>query len=178
MLTAAEKAELARLEQIIQKGRKAFEETALALLEIRDKKLYRVQFRTFDLYARHRWGFSGTQAGKYVDAARVLQLCKAIGLPGPSNFRQATAAGKIIKAAHRGGTTKDEAAAYLARLKTVLAGGSDPMMPEERPSHNNTGTAIRRHLNQLKEIAALHPCAEKAVALLDYYAATLFSSSP
>lgn len=173
MLTAAEKADLARLEMIVERGQAAFQEVALALLEIRDKRLYRAQYRTFDLYARDRWGFVGKHAGRYVDAARVLEFCKAIGLPGPRNFRQANAARKIINAAHQRGTTSDEAAAYLARLKEVLAGGTDPMMPEERPSQRNVETAIRRHVTELKRIADLHPISDKAVALLDHYASTI-----
>ncbi len=45
---------------------------ANALLEIRDSRLYRQQFPTFEAYCRERWGFERRQAYRLIDAAAAV----------------------------------------------------------------------------------------------------------
>lgn len=48
-----------------------------ALLKIRDKQLYRSEYRTFEEYCRERWGFSKSYGKKLVDAAEVIEVLKS-----------------------------------------------------------------------------------------------------
>src|SRR5262249_33199959 len=88
-LSAKELADLARLEQAIERGQKAFRETALALLEILERRLYREEWRNFDDYCRRRWGFQKNWGFKLASAARVILDQEKIGLPAPTNYNQA-----------------------------------------------------------------------------------------
>lgn len=53
---AATAEELKRCEAIIERGLQAAYEVGLALKEIHDRKLYKVRYKTFENYIRHRWG--------------------------------------------------------------------------------------------------------------------------
>ena len=63
---------LAQLEQIIAAGRQTFEDVGRALLEIRDLKLYKPQYRSFEAYCIEKWGFALSQAYRLMDAAEKL----------------------------------------------------------------------------------------------------------
>ena len=43
-----------------------------ALLTIRDKRLYRDEFGTFETYCRERWGFTRMRASQMIAAAEVV----------------------------------------------------------------------------------------------------------
>lgn len=58
-----------------------------ALLEIRDSRLYRALFGTFEDYCRGRWGMSKTHANRMIDAANVAGNLTPIGVI-PSNVEQ------------------------------------------------------------------------------------------
>ncbi len=49
---------------------KSFREVCKALIKIRDKKLYREQYLTFDEYCRDRWKFTEIQFNDYVKTAQ------------------------------------------------------------------------------------------------------------
>ena len=72
-LTTKETEELGRLESVIDQGLKTFVEVGNALTEIRDKRLYREVFGTFEEYCRDRWGFSRVHAKRLVNAAEVVK---------------------------------------------------------------------------------------------------------
>lgn len=63
---------LADLEAVIHAGIASFVEVGDALLEIRDSKLYRVSFSTFEEYTRKRWGFTHQRASQLMTAAGVV----------------------------------------------------------------------------------------------------------
>ncbi len=67
-LTTREQREFARAEQTIARGLKSFLEVGLALKEIRDKRLYRSEYDTFEEYCVRRWDFT---------RQRAFQLCAA-----------------------------------------------------------------------------------------------------
>jgi hypothetical protein len=67
-LTAVEQADLARCETTIEKGYQAFIEVGAALIEVRDKKLYRVQYPTFADYIEQRWKISRSRAYQLITA--------------------------------------------------------------------------------------------------------------
>lgn len=64
---------LADLEAVIKGGLQSFVEVGEALLEIRDSKLYRVGFGTFEEYTRKRWGFTRQRGMQLMDAAEVVR---------------------------------------------------------------------------------------------------------
>jgi hypothetical protein len=74
------KPRLAELEAIIERGMRTFIEVGNALLEIRNRRLYREQgFKTFEDYCRERWNMSRTYAYRQIDAAKVVQNLSPIG---------------------------------------------------------------------------------------------------
>jgi hypothetical protein len=63
---------LPELETIIERGQQTFVEVGAALLEIRDSRLYREQYSSFDDYTRERWGWSRVHAHRVIEASEVI----------------------------------------------------------------------------------------------------------
>jgi hypothetical protein len=63
---------LKALEGLIENGKKAFIEVGMALTEIRDRRLYRKLFDTFEAYCQSRWGFGLSFANHQIRAAEVV----------------------------------------------------------------------------------------------------------
>lgn len=72
VLTKSEQQLLHTAEATIKKGAEAFIEVGEALMTIRDKRLYRAEFSTFEEYCRRRWGFSKSSANRYIAANTVV----------------------------------------------------------------------------------------------------------
>jgi len=72
-LTPAEAARLDELESIIAPRLQSWIEVGLALLEIRDARLYRATHTTFDDYCRERWGMARSRAYQLIAAAPIAQ---------------------------------------------------------------------------------------------------------
>lgn len=70
----AESARLRECETVIERGCKSVFEMGLALLEIRNGRLYRKTHRTFEEYCRERWELSRIHAYRMLNAARVSRL--------------------------------------------------------------------------------------------------------
>ncbi|MFT4637930.1 MAG: hypothetical protein ACI8T1_001246 [Verrucomicrobiales bacterium] len=64
--------ELHHCERTIQKGLKSFMEVGHCLMTIRDKRLYRIDYSTFEDYCRDRWGISRPYAYKLMAGAKVV----------------------------------------------------------------------------------------------------------
>ena len=62
---------LQELEAVIGRGIKSFIDTGLALAEIRDQRLYRVDFATFEDYCQKKWNWTRQRSNQLIDAARV-----------------------------------------------------------------------------------------------------------
>jgi DNA N-6-adenine-methyltransferase (Dam) len=78
-LTPAESSRLAELEQVVDAGLQTFVDVGLALLEIRDERLYRETHGTFEAYLDERWGMSRSRGYRLIDGARVAELVSPIG---------------------------------------------------------------------------------------------------
>lgn len=87
-LTTIERAELGRYEAVIKRGLDTFFEVGNALAKIRDGKLYRGEYSTFDEYCRGRWDFTDRRARMLIDAAGVVENL-ATGTIVPVNEAQA-----------------------------------------------------------------------------------------
>jgi hypothetical protein len=89
-LSEVESIELSQAEQTIEIGLRAFWEAGKALLTIRDKKLYRADYETFENYCESRWRMDRTHAYRLIAASKVLKNLSPVGdnSPLPSSERQ------------------------------------------------------------------------------------------
>jgi len=88
-LTIVEHQDLERHEAIIERGLQTFTEVGNALLAIRDERLYRKDYSTFEEYCRQKWGMSRIHAHRLIESATVAQNLLPMGnIAPPSNERQ------------------------------------------------------------------------------------------
>jgi hypothetical protein len=81
---------LSECEMVIERGQQTFVEVGLALLEIRDRRLYREGWPTFEDYCQERWGWTRDSAYKHIAAAEVAANVEPI-LQTPPSYTQAIA---------------------------------------------------------------------------------------
>jgi len=93
---------LAELEKVINRGKKSFIEVGMALAEIRDLRLYRLTFKTFEGYCREKWGWGRQRAYELIAASEAARLLpEAVNqnvIHGLQNERQARVIARIPKA--------------------------------------------------------------------------------
>lgn len=87
-LTVSEQQALQGWESVIENGMKTFIAVGNALLQIRDLRLYRQNYNTFEDYCRSRWGMNRAHAYRLIDAANVADNLSPIG-DRPINEAQA-----------------------------------------------------------------------------------------
>lgn len=73
LLTPEEHKRLSSLETVIDKGRKTWIAAGEALLEIRDSKLYRQAFKTFEDYCQEKWGWTRKRAYELMQSVEVVK---------------------------------------------------------------------------------------------------------
>jgi len=78
-LGPAESQERDKCEEIIRHGWGTFLEVGSALARIRDKRLYRDCYSTFEEYCRRKWELSRAHAYRMIDAAAVVAVLSPIG---------------------------------------------------------------------------------------------------
>lgn len=71
-LLIIEEERLGELESVIERGLKTFVDVGMALLEIRDSRLYREDYSTFEDYCRDRWGFTRMRASQLIASYEVV----------------------------------------------------------------------------------------------------------
>lgn len=89
-LTLAEAERLTDLESVIERGLETFMEIGRALLEIRDTKLYRRDYKTFEDYCRGRWQMSARQCYRLIDSVQVVTNIQNV-TPGSHSESEKTA---------------------------------------------------------------------------------------
>jgi polyhydroxyalkanoate synthesis regulator phasin len=72
-LTTLDRSNLRKLESTIEKGIETFIEVGSALKQIRDQKLYREGFKSFDSYVQEKWMLSRRYAYQLIESAEVAQ---------------------------------------------------------------------------------------------------------
>jgi hypothetical protein len=73
-----DQARLTELETIIERGKQSFIEVGQALEEVRDSKLYKEHYGTFEEYCELRWGFKKSRVYQMMEASQAaLQLPEA-----------------------------------------------------------------------------------------------------
>jgi hypothetical protein len=75
-LSPKERSRLSALEATVERGLTTWWEVGLALVEIRDARLYRATHSTFESYCRERWGFSRQRAHQHIVAGLFAEVCQ------------------------------------------------------------------------------------------------------
>jgi hypothetical protein len=70
---------LQQLETVIESASRSWEPLARALVEIRDAKLYRDPYETFEQYVEQRWEMSRARAYQLMDGVKVLDCLSTSG---------------------------------------------------------------------------------------------------
>jgi hypothetical protein len=73
-LSKQEASDLRACEAVIMKGLKTFREVGIALAKIRDAKLYRCEYKSFEAYCSTLWGFGKSQAYRLIEAAGTPEV--------------------------------------------------------------------------------------------------------
>ncbi len=79
-LTRKETSDLEKLENVIAKGVGRFLAVGKALMEIRDRRLYRTEYATFEEYCRLRWHFSRQRGLQFIEAEKLGQRLSEAGV--------------------------------------------------------------------------------------------------
>lgn len=99
--------ELKEKESVIERGKVAFIEVGLALMEIRDKRGYKLTgYETFEVYCKDRWGWSTDSAYGYIGAAQVAK--KIPTQVGILEFSQARELSRLSNPAPNGDKRRKE----------------------------------------------------------------------
>jgi hypothetical protein len=72
-MTPGETRHLQALERRVAAGLQSFREVGEALLEIRDKRLFRMTHTSFEVYCSERWGIERSRAYQLMGAAQVYE---------------------------------------------------------------------------------------------------------
>lgn len=72
-ITISESQRLIALERTIEAGRKTFVEVGIALAEIRDSKLYRSDYATFENYCRDKWSWTKQHVYRLIKCAPIAK---------------------------------------------------------------------------------------------------------
>ena len=89
-LTPPEETRLEELETTIQRGLNTFVDVGLALMEIRDSKLYRKDYNTFEFYCHDKWGMNASRARQLISATETINNLESVTTVTllPENERQ------------------------------------------------------------------------------------------
>jgi hypothetical protein len=89
-LNRIERAQLQQLEDVLQTARRWAVEEAKALLEIKEKKLWRGQYKSFEDYGLERWGYEHSQLYRLTQWGEVIRTVSPYrGPPAPRDAREA-----------------------------------------------------------------------------------------
>lgn len=78
-LTQDESRRLRECEKVIERGIDTFYQVGNALAEIRESRLYRIAYPTFEDYCKKRWAMSRFYAHRLIDASQVVENLLPIG---------------------------------------------------------------------------------------------------
>lgn len=70
---------LIELEKVVKAGKTTFFDVGNALAEIRDKRLYKADFTSFDEYCVEKWGFKRAHARRLIEAAGIASEMAPVG---------------------------------------------------------------------------------------------------
>ena len=95
-LTTTEMRKLDELEAVIDRGIKTFTQVGTALMAIRDAKLYRTEYATFEAYCQERWQITRMRASQLISAVEVVEnVNHGLQIAPPDSERQARPLAKL-----------------------------------------------------------------------------------
>lgn len=147
-LTPGEKRHLGALEKRIERGMSVFREVGEALIEIREKRLYRETHATFDQYIRERWQFERARAYQLMGAAEVARAIPD-DLPQPTNEAQVR---ELVPLVH-------ENPSAVAEIWREVTSSDEPL------SQSRVRNAVRAHIPQDDPPPAVSPTTQLVAAI-------------
>ena len=169
-------AELEHLESVIKQNIGAFYEVGRALMEIRDKGLYRdvLGFDTFEAYCKSRWSFTRQTAYQFIDSAKVIENVSDC-LQKPLNEYQTRPLARLEpeqqrEAWQKAVETAPEGKVTAAHVYKIVK----EMSPEQPKTKAPLQPTIPEHavyfaqiaISQLERISADDPTKEKALDMV------------
>jgi hypothetical protein len=158
-LTTRESAELKKLEAVIKKHKDAWIQVGEALTKIRDTKLYREKYETFEAYCEEVWGWSKKHAYHLIASAPI----------GKSNplLTSANAAKALSKVPvpQRAAVVAQAASSGAVTAKSIANAAQKPPVTTAAVQKDGTGFPIP------PESLDLWESAETVVEILTYLAA-------
>lgn len=151
-LTETERLKLGDLEIIIERGMQTFVEVGAALMQIREQRLYRATYSSFEDYCQERWGWSSSRARQLIGATEVVRQFESV-TPGNTPVVERHARELVSVEPEARPEVYAEAQADAAAEGTPLATrhireakkrreAPPPRAPEPEP---NTGTTAEDH---------------------------------
>jgi hypothetical protein len=158
-LSEAEAEELSKCEEVIERDLKGFIRVGMALLAVRDKRLYRGAYPTFEAYAHQRWGLSRQHAYRMIDAAEITSALSPIGdIPLPASEAQArelrglkpeVAAEVMTRAVELAGSKKNLTAAVIRKVRRRVVPRPPHIKPPPKPKPIPNREIDRRNVERL-----------------------------
>ena len=137
IITQEESARLAELEAVIQRGKETFVEVGTALSEIRNSRIYRQQFGTFEDYCKERWGWNASRARQMIGAAETVTNLSTVTNVTPQTESQARPLAKLPAeqqpAAWEKAQEKAKEEGKPVTARHVEAAVKEVMPPKEKP---------------------------------------------
>lgn len=172
-LSADEQAQLEAYEVVIANGLQTFYEVGTALADIRDSRLYRQQYRTFEDYCDQRWGMQRAHAYRLIEAAEVRENLSPMGDILPANERQTRPltelepeaqrlAWEVVKeTAPQGKVTAAHVKSVVSVLKEVLTtgaidNGEGESIPVEQATADHMKAAVTEETYERMKRQELH----------------------
>lgn len=118
---------LAEAESAIERGLSTFWEVGGALMQIRDERLYRADFATFEDYCQQRWNMTRRRANQLVEAAQMGTMVPI------ENERQ----GRVLAPLKEDPTEVREVYAEAQRRGDTTAAGLASVVAERHPKVDN-----------------------------------------
>ena len=137
-------------EDTIAAGLQMFVAVGQALLTIRDQRLYRQDYATFEDYCRERWGLTHRHANRLIQAAEVVENVGPIG-PIPLTESQARPLTRLAPSEQR--------AAWREAVTTA---------PPGKLTAAHVQAVVRQHRTKSPPPIDLHPPGE-ALRYLQYW---------
>lgn len=116
---------LADLEVVIERGKSAFIEVGEALIEIRESKLYRLDYPTFEAYCKGRWGWTADHGKRLINAAEVVREILPTGRSTPANEWQAR---ELVPLKDQPGALRDVWAGVIERAEQTETPVTGPVI--------------------------------------------------
>ena len=169
--------ELEQLETVIKQNIGAFYEVGRALMEIRDKGLYRdvLGYETFEAYCKSRWDFSRQRAYQLMESVTVknnlstpvdIQITeyqiRPLSKLEPAQQREAWQ--KAVETAPEGKVT----AAHVSKVVKEITGEQPKHKPEPKPTIPEHAVYFATiAISQLERISDDDPTRDKALNMVE-----------